>query len=167
MDHNYLRRNYLEMGIKFCKAGNWDQSAQMLEAGRDECERLGLQDMLTVAILCNLAVVYQRQGLSNEIEALLLKSMFITKRFYAETHLSVVTLSRLLADHYYDQKLLSEARQLYKRALAGASMRKEERINCLIRLAAIENANHRCSTAEALCREVCELSYGKAIGYST
>jgi hypothetical protein len=108
-------------------------------------------------------VVYQRQGRSNEIEALLLKGMFITKKFYAETHASVVTVSRLLADHYYDQKLLSEARPLYKRVLAATSMKKEERINCLIRLAAIENANQRRSTAEALCREVCELRYGKAI----
>jgi hypothetical protein len=89
--------------------------------------------------------------------------MFITKKFYAETHASVVTVSRLLADHYYDQKLLSEARPLYKRVLAATSMKKEERINCLIRLAAIENANQRRSTAEALCREVCELRYGKAI----
>lgn len=160
MDHDYLRRNYLEVGLKFCKAGNWIRSAQILEAGLHECERIGLQDILSAAILCNLAVVNQRLGKSEVVERYLLRSLSISKRFFHDKHPSVIAISRLLANHYYELGFLQEAGQLYKRALAGASLKREERVDCLIRLAAIENAYHRRSRAEALCREVCELRYG-------
>ncbi len=161
-----VRNNYLKLGIIACKSGQLEQAARWLEAGIRESDRLNLKDLGTAALLYNLAVVYHKNGLSNGVEGLLLKCLKLCKQCGGNKHPTLPMVSRLLADHYYDSGNLDAAAQFTRQALKSKSLTPAERVDYLIRLAAIENKSERHANVDKLCNKIFALSSDQYANYA-
>jgi tetratricopeptide (TPR) repeat protein len=157
MKTDHLRNNYLELGVAACKAGRLDQAAKMLEAGVTECERLNLKDLGTAALLYNLAVVYQKSGLSGQVERLLLRSLKLVRQYGQGYSPALYTVSRLLADYYFCKGNFEAAGYYYRQALKNPSLRLPDKMHYLMRLASIENAYARHARVQQICTKIYQL----------
>jgi len=157
MKTDHLRNNYLELGVTACKAGRLDQAAKMLEAGVTECERLNLRDLGTAALLFNLAVVYQKSGLSGQVERLLLRALKLVRQYGRGNNPALYAVSRLLAEYYFCKGNFEAAGYYYRQVLKNPSLRLPDKMHYLMRLASIENAFARHARVQQICTKIYQL----------
>lgn len=154
MQTDHLRNNYLQLGVAACKAGLIDQAARFLEAGLQESERLNLKDLRTAGLLYNLAVVYYRKGLREEVESLLLRCLRLCRQHVACEHPASKLVLRLLASYYFQFGNLTLARYYCRQILKKQSLKPAEQVGYLMRLATIEKASSHPERVQDICKRI-------------
>lgn len=154
MKADQLRNNYLQLGVAACKAGHLQQAARLLEAGVHESKRMKLKDLGTAALLYNLAVVYHESGVHDQVENLLLRCLKLCRQNVSNDHPALLLVSRILAHYYYECGNFETAGYYYKQALKRPQLPAVEQVDCLMRLAAIENASARHERVQKICQEI-------------